>query len=190
VRRLTRHVVIGNIELALSAAADEARRLGYPVRSLGGAHAGIARDVGVEFAEHCLALRDSGEAPLCLLSGGEPVVQLAPTDLPRKGGRNQEVVLAAADRLFDEECTDIVVLSGGTDGEDGPTDAAGAWVDAEVLENARRQGLHPSDFLAINNSYAFFASAGGHLKTGPTHTNVMDVRVCLVRQGIANRGRS
>jgi hydroxypyruvate reductase len=181
-RGLTRHVVIGNIELALAAAADEAHRLGYPVRSLGGANAGIAREVGVELAEHCLAIRESGDAPLCLLSGGEPTVQLALTDRPRKGGRNQELVLAAAVRLFNEDCTGIVVLSGGTDGEDGPTDAAGAWIDADVLENARRQGLHPRDCLAINNSYAFFAEVGGHLKTGPTHTNVMDLRVCLVRR--------
>ncbi len=175
-----RNVVIGNIDVALAAAADEAERRKYQVRSSGGANAGVARDVGKELAEDCLKAKANRGGMLCLLSGGEPVVELVPTDLPRSGGRNQELVLAAANRLWSEDADGIVILSGGTDGEDGPTDAAGAWVDATVLEHARRLGLDPSEFLAINNSYAFFAQAGGHLKTGPTHTNVMDLRVCLV----------
>ena len=74
----------------------------------------------------------------------------------------------------------IVLLSGGTDGEDGPTDAAGAFADSHILEVARAKNLNPDDFLAINNSYPFFEQAGGLLKTGPTHTNVMDLRVALI----------
>jgi hydroxypyruvate reductase len=74
----------------------------------------------------------------------------------------------------------MVVLSGGTDGEDGPTDAAGAWFDADVRCRAIEQGLAPQSFLAINNTYPFFERTGGLLITGPTHTNVMDVRIGLI----------
>ena len=74
----------------------------------------------------------------------------------------------------------MAILSGGTDGEDGPTDAAGAVADAELVREARMRGLDPASFLAINNSYAFFSETGGLLKTGPTHTNVMDVQVILI----------
>ena len=73
------------------------------------------------------------------------------------------------------------MLSGGTDGEDGPTDAAGAFFDATIQKNASDRGLRIDEFLAINDSYTFFDQAGGLLKTGPTHTNVMDLQVALVR---------
>jgi len=174
------NVIIGNIDVAMAAAEQEAVRRGYAVQSLGGSNAGIARVVGRDLAERCLLAHDSGEGRRCLLSGGEPIVQLADTDEPRQGGRNQELVLSAVDRLWDEDVTGIVLLSGGTDGEDGPTDAAGAFVNAGVLRSSHEQGLNPGDFLATNNSYPFFAQTGGHLKTGPTHTNVMDLRVCLI----------
>jgi glycerate 2-kinase len=82
---------------------------------------------------------------------------------------------------FGEIAPQVVLLSGGTDGEDGPTDAAGAFVDLGVLQKAEELGLDPADFLAINNSYEFFEKTGGLLITGPTHTNVMDLRVALVR---------
>ncbi|MCA9109104.1 MAG: DUF4147 domain-containing protein [Planctomycetaceae bacterium] len=174
-----RNVIIGNIDVAISAAAHEAAQRGYDVESLGGKNAGIAREVGRDLTERCLRNRNAGEGPRCLLSGGEPVVRLVATDSPRLGGRNQELVLSAAVRLWNEDASDIVILSGGTDGEDGPTDAAGAFVDASVLRTAHKLGINPSDYLAINNSYPFFASTHGHLTTGPTHTNVMDLRVCL-----------
>jgi hydroxypyruvate reductase len=115
-----------------------------------------------------------------VISGGEPVVHLAETDLPRKGGRNQELVLAACQELWDDGAERLAILSGGTDGEDGPTNAAGAVLDASVVDKAKRLGLLPSEFLAINNSYEFFDRAGGLLKTGPTHTNVMDLRVAVI----------
>ena len=119
-------------------------------------------------------------APACLLSGGEPVVHLAESDEPRKGGRNQEVAVAAIERLWDEGFSGMLLLSGGTDGEDGPTDAAGGIADADVLSAARSAGLCPTEFLAINNTYPFLAQSGGLLKTGPTHTNVMDLRVAVI----------
>lgn len=178
-----RNYVIGNNAIALRASAERAESLGYRVHSLGSDDQGEARQVGRELAELCRSIRDQDEplaAPACVLSGGEPVVHLVPTDRPRKGGRNQEVALAALERLREDGLKRVVLLSGGTDGEDGPTDAAGAVSDADVLESARSQGLDPAEFLSINNAYPFFERTGGLLKTGPTHTNVMDVRVGLV----------
>lgn len=175
--------VIGNNETALSAAARKAAELGYAVHSFGSENRGQARDVGRQLAESALTVRDTGQpvpAPACLLSGGEPVVQLAPSDTPRKGGRNQEVAAAVLARWWDADCSQMLILAGGTDGEDGPTDAAGGIADAEVLSAARAAGLHPDTFLANNNTYPLLEQTGGLLKTGPTHTNVMDLRVALI----------
>ena len=175
-----RNHVIGNIDVALAAAEDEARRRGYVVQSEGGRNAGLAKEVGRRMADQCLDLQATVRERTCLLSGGEPTVEVVPTEQPRKGGRNQELVLAACQRLWNEDVSRLVLLSGGTDGEDGPTDVAGAWLDADVLQQARQLQQHPEEYLAINNSYAFFEQVGGHLKTGPTHTNVMDLRVSLI----------
>ena len=178
-----RNLVIGNNDVAVRAAAVKAEELGYRVVNQGSGLAGVADESGRELAEKCLSIRDSENAvsgPVCVISGGEPVVHLAETDLPRKGGRNQELVLAACQTLWDDGAERMAILSGGTDGEDGPTDAAGAILDASVVEEAKRLGLTPDEFLAINNSYEFFDKAGGLLKTGPTHTNVMDLRVAVI----------
>jgi len=180
--------IIGNNRTALDAAAAEATRRGYAIAGIETDRRGEARDVGVALAERCLAAKQAGSGAfsgsdrcLCILSGGEPVVHLADTDRPRRGGRNQELVLAALNRLRRDSLDGMVLVSGGTDGEDGPTDAAGAVCDADVDRRARALHLDPEEFLAINNAYPFFEATGGLLKTGPTHTNVMDVRVALVR---------
>lgn len=176
--------IIGNNTTALDAAASRARELGFQVKSLGSNNAGEAQTVGRELAEHCRQIRGGQSAlkpPVCLLSGGEPIVNLVPTDRPRKGGRNQEVALAALQHLWSESFDRIAILSGGTDGEDGPTNAAGAIADEVVRQKALANGLNPADFLAINNSYPFLEQTEGLLLTGPTHTNVMDLRVALVR---------
>ncbi len=177
-----RNLVIGNNEVAVRAAAAKAGELGYRVVNQGCGMAGVAAKVGRDLADSCLAIRkdEVAERPVCVISGGEPVVQLAETNLARKGGRNQELVLAACQRLWEDGADNLAILSGGTDGEDGPTDAAGAFLNSFVIDEARRIGLQPADFLAINNSYEFFDQAGGLLKTGPTHTNVMDLRVAVV----------
>ena len=175
--------VIGNNATALEAAARRATELGYHVHSQGSENAGEARETGRQLAVSCVAIRDEGQPlspPACVISGGEPIVHLVTTDQPRKGGRNQEVAAAALEQLWDDGLREIVVLAGGTDGEDGPTDAAGGVVDADVLASARRQDLHPAEFLAVNNTYPFLERTGGLLITGPTHTNVMDLRVALV----------
>ena len=175
--------IVGSNAVAVEAAAVRARELGYRVETSGSDVDGIASELGRDLAERALRVQSGSGEPTCLLSGGEPTVRLAQTDKPRKGGRNQEVALGACAVLADatrDQKEKLVVLAGGTDGEDGPTDAAGAICDVAVLSEMRRLNLDPVDFLAINNAYEFFDRTGGLLKTGPTHTNVMDLHVVLV----------
>lgn len=177
--------VIGNNALAVAAAAQKSTALGYQVEILGSGEQGEANAVGRELAEACLAVRSrssSGATRHCLISGGEPVVRLTSRESPGKGGRNQQLVLAGMQRLWDESPDGIALLSGGTDGEDGPTDAAGACVDAELIHKARERQLDPADYLERNDAYSFFDPIGGLIKTGPTNTNVMDLRVALVER--------
>lgn len=181
-QRVRTHI-IGNNRTACEAAASAAQRLGYDVAAIRPEEAGIARDAGQALADEARAHRDSIsplQRPRCIVSGGEPVVHLVPGTHPHRGGRNQELVLAALERLWEEGLDRIAILSGGTDGEDGPTDAAGAVADEPLRQTARQQGLAPRDYLQWNNSYPFFEQTGGLLQTGPTHTNVMDLRITLI----------
>ncbi len=114
------------------------------------------------------------------MSGGEPVVTLVEASRRGLGGRCQQLALSALVRLADEGADGIALLAAGTDGEDGPTDAAGAFCDADVLAAAGSSGLDPAGYIARNDAYHFFAPLGALLKTGPTGTNVCDVRVLLV----------
>lgn len=178
-----RNHIIGNNATAIDAAHAKAVRLGYDVKSQGSANQGEASQVGRDLANWCRAARKRDSASKkgqCVLSGGEPVVHLAKTDRPRKGGRNQQLVLAALDELWEDGMDRIALLSGGTDGEDGPTDAAGAVANAALCEAAHQANCAPQPFLEINDAYTFFEKFDGLLKTGPTHTNVMDLRVGLV----------
>ncbi len=137
----------------------------------------------MELAELCLKIRaGSGPVfrPACIFSGGEPVVDLSSPQNPGKGGRNQELVLAAMQRLWNEKEWNFCILSGGTDGEDGPTDAAGGMLDSRILQRAKTLQLDPNSFLKEHNSYPFLDLSGGLLKTGATQTNVMDLRVAIV----------
>ena len=95
-----------------------------------------------------------------------------------QGGRCQELALAAAAEL--DDVPGVALLAAGTDGRDGPTDAAGAWADALLVAAAKEKGLVVADYLRRNDAYNYFAPLGGLIKTGPTHTNVCDVRVLLV----------
>lgn len=176
-----RNVVIGNNRTALSAAAREARRRGYAVVDLGSWIEGETSETAKVFAGIAMSVRRDGcpaPAPACVVSGGETTVTLGKA--PGRGGRNQEFVLAVADRLGIEGLAGITVLSGGTDGEDGPTDAAGAIADAPLLAGAIRLGLSPADALARHDAYPFFEALDALLISGPTGTNVMDVRVILI----------
>jgi glycerate 2-kinase len=180
--RVSNHV-IGNNALAVEAAAGEARRLGYTATSVSAAKSeGPAELIGRHLAEGAVALRAGGDAD-CLVSGGEPTVKLVDAARRGLGGRNQQLVLAAVERLGGQDAQGILILSGGTDGEDGPTDAAGAWADADLIAAAQKRGLDAADYLARNDAYHWFEPLGGLIKTGPTHTNVCDVRVVVVDRG-------
>jgi glycerate 2-kinase len=182
-KRLPGHIhntVIGNNTLALRAARDRAEQMGYVVFDLGPEIAGETSLVAAKMADFvCRTAAPLGSADrICVLSGGETTVTL---ELDHGlGGRNQEFVLAAALRLSRNGMVNAVVLSGGTDGEDGPTDAAGALADSATLADAARLGLDPMVYLQRHDAYHFFEATGGLLKTGLTHTNVMDVRVILI----------
>lgn len=174
----TQNLVVGSNRLAVDAAARKARELGLRPLVLSTRIEGETRDVArmhAAIARESLAAGQPVKPPVCIISGGETTVTIRGSGL---GGRNQEFALAAAIDL--EGCENVVVLSGGTDGTDGPTDAAGAVADGETLARAAAQGLDARRFLAANDSYHFFAPLGDLLKTGPTGTNVMDVRLLLV----------
>jgi len=173
--------VIGNNAKALAAAQTKAEALGYRVLNLGSFTEGETREVAIAMAGIVRSIRHEAvpaPPPVCILSGGETTVTLS-TD-HGKGGRNQEFVLAALGKLGPDEMHDVFLLSGGTDGEDGPTDAAGACADEQTLIRAASLGLDWQTFINRHDSYTFFEQSGGLLKTGLTHTNVMDVRVFLV----------
>ena len=172
--------IIGNNATAVDAAGREAERLGYSPSMISARKSeGPAEEIGRHLAEMAVKMRDEA-GPDCLVSGGEPVVKLIEAEKRGQGGRSQQLVLAALERLADDGAAGIALLSGGTDGEDGPTDAAGAILDASILSAAREQGLDPADYLARNDAYHFFEPLGRLIKTGPTHTNVCDVRVVVV----------
>jgi len=172
----TRTLIVGANRLAVDAAAVEAERRGYRPLVLSTTIEGETQDVARMHASIAREVTESDRpvaAPACLISGGETTVTLDGDGL---GGRNQEFVLAAA--LYLPERT--VVLSGGTDGTDGPTDAAGAIADSETVKRAKARGLDPRASLARHDSYHFFAALDDLIKTGPTGTNVMDVRLMLI----------
>lgn len=174
--------IIGSNATAVDAAGMEAERLGYNHAMISArASEGLAEDVGRHLAGMARKMR-SEAGPNCLISGGEPVVQLVEKSKRGQGGRNQQLVLAALEALGGNS-QGIALLSGGTDGEDGPTDAAGALMDADLARDAFAKGLDPEAFLARNDAYHFFEPLGGLIITGPTHTNVCDLRVVVVDHG-------
>ena len=185
------NIVIGNNAVAVDAAGVEAERLGYShAMDASTTLEGEAEGIGEHLAGMALRMQASGRTN-CLITGGEPVVKLVDSSRRGRGGRNQQLTLAALCRIWEHSAEirneddriamaqGLVILSGGTDGEDGPTDAAGAFFDKDVLAAAIRQNLVPQDFLARNDAYHFFEPTGGLIKTGLTHTNVCDLRVVL-----------
>lgn len=174
--RVETRVVARNRD-ALEGAARAALGMGLTVRVREEPVTGEAREAGAMLAEEALQVRRTlapGEI-ICLLSGGETTVTVTGGG---KGGRNQEVALAFALKVEGE--SGIALLCAGTDGIDGPTDAAGAIVDGFTSGRARRNGLEPEAFLADNNAYVLLEAADALLKTGPTGTNVMDLQAVLV----------
>ncbi|MBX9581045.1 MAG: DUF4147 domain-containing protein [Gemmataceae bacterium] len=175
--------VIASNRLSLDAAARTAAGLGYRVLDLGAFVEGETRPVATAVAGVVRSIRRDGQPvapPACLLIGGETTVTLGNDS--GKGGRNQEFVLAVLAKLAESpgDLGGVTILSGGTDGEDGPTDAAGAVADAGTLARAAALGLSADDHLRRHDAYPFFDATGDLLRTGLTGTNVMDVRVILV----------
>jgi hydroxypyruvate reductase len=167
------YAVVGNNRLAAEAAVSAARALGLDARLLTSELSGEAREVGRTVA--ALAREIGGEGrriqrPACLVFGGETTVTVRGSG---RGGRNQELALAAALAL--DGVPDVLVSAFGTDGSDGPTDAAGALATGDTLARARARGLDPLRHLAENDAYPFFAPLGDLIMTGPTGTNVSDL---------------
>jgi glycerate 2-kinase len=166
------NLIVGSNRLAMDAAAAKAKELGYRTLVLSSSIDGETREIARMHAAIVKEVLTAGRPlrrPACLLSGGETTVTVRGKGL---GGRNQEFVLAAAIAL--EGCGPVTIFSAGTDGLDGPTDAAGAIAD----ERTRLTDARP--FLDDNDSYHFFERLDALVKTGPTGTNVMDVRILLV----------
>jgi hydroxypyruvate reductase len=173
------NLVIGSNRLAIEAAAAKAKQLGYRTLVLSTVIEGETRDVArvhVAIAKEILASGNPVKRPACILSGGETTVTIHGAGL---GGRNQEFALAAALDL--DGIRDTGVLSAGTDGTDGPTDAAGAYADGNTVQRAKQTGREAKRYLMKNDSYHFFEALEDLIKTGPTGTNVMDVRIVLVK---------
>ncbi|HEY5658797.1 MAG TPA: DUF4147 domain-containing protein [Myxococcota bacterium] len=168
-----RHTLVASNATALDAARVAARELGLrPVR-VTGSLCGEARVAGRRLAALCGAVQS--DAPVLLLAGGETVVRVRGSG---RGGRNQELALAAAVALEGHER--VAVLAAGTDGTDGPTDAAGAFADGGTVARGRALGLDARAALEDNDAHGFFAAEGGVLRTGPTRTNVMDLAFAYV----------
>lgn len=183
------NLVIGNNAVAVDESGIVAESLGYNHAMQSARQCeGPAEEVGYHLAQMVIEMlrSESGDQRInCLITGGEPTVELAPENIRGRGGRNQQLVLAAYEHLLEAELTDdewarIALLSGGTDGEDGPTDAAGAVICQSVHHKASELGLDVEDHLSRNDAYTFFEKTGGLCITGPTGTNVCDVRVALV----------
>lgn len=174
----TQNVIVGCNFNALIKAKEKAEELGYNTILLSSLLEGETRQVAVFHMAIAKEIWLHGypvPKPACLLSGGETTVTIKGSG---KGGRNQEFVLAAA--LAMKGVENIVVLSAGTDGTDGPTDAAGAFADSGTMQRAAENGLDSQKFLENNDSYHFFDILDDLYKTGPTNTNVMDLRIILV----------
>lgn len=178
---LTENTIVAGNATAVEAARVKAAESGFEVRVISSTLEGEAREAAAYLAEEALsARRVSGSrrrAGLCLIAGGETTVTVRGDGL---GGRNTELALAFALRVEGQK--GITLLSAGTDGTDGPTDAAGAFADGNTVKKARGQGIDPEDFLSRNDSYTFFKEAGGLLVTGPTGTNVMDLQIILIEE--------
>ncbi len=183
--------MIGNNAMAVDAAGMEALGRGYSHAMVAATSLeGEAEQVGRHLARMVRQMRDSAGQPDCLITGGEPTVTLAAPAERGLGGRNQQLVLAALHELTevlrapsDRAALDgLVILAGGTDGEDGPTDAAGAWADAPLEQRLPRTVLGSCGLPAPNRCLPLLRALGALLKTGPTHTNVCDLRVVVVQR--------
>lgn len=176
------NILIGNNLMACRAAKFHGEKLGYITKVLSTTLTGEAREIARSFSSLARDI-DSGRSnfgkPALLIAGGETTVTVRGNG---KGGRNQEMALAFLCDLIDffPEFKNISFLSAGTDGIDGPTDAAGAFVTHDLKEKMDKLRLKPHEYLENNDSYPFFEATGHLLKTGPTNTNVCDIQILIV----------
>lgn len=181
----TRNIIVGSLAPALAAARGRAADCGCSAEIVSAELQGEARKAALRLAEAARLRRENMKAGErgCLLFGGETTVTVRGNGA---GGRNQELALAFA--IAVEGVPGITLLSAGTDGTDGPTDAAGAFVDGETVKRAREAGLEPLDYLERNDSYSFFkrfdskTGRKSHIVTGPTGTNVMDMQIICIEK--------
>ncbi len=175
----TQNVIIGSNKIALEAAKEKAIDLGYNTIILSSMVQGESKEAAIFFSSIAKEVYRTGtpvSKPACIIAGGETTVTIKGDG---KGGRNQEFALSAAIDI--EGYKGIVILSAGTDGTDGPTDATGAIVDSDTCKEAREKFcMKPDGFLSNNDSYNFFDKTGEHIITGPTLTNVMDIMISLI----------
>jgi glycerate 2-kinase len=172
------NIIIGSNIEAIMAAKQKSESFAYNTIVLSSMIEGDTTQVAHVHSAIAKEIIQTGNpipSPACIISGGETTVTIKGKGL---GGRNQEFALAVVMDIAGAE--NIVILSGGSDGTDGPTDAAGAIADTNTLSRAMDMGLNPGHFLANNDSYHFFQKLGDLLITGPTNTNVMDLRILLV----------
>jgi hydroxypyruvate reductase len=177
------NVLLGTNTDALISAGEHAKTLGYETYILSSSITGEAREIAKFFsalARDGRTLFSKSENPLCIIGGGETTVTIRGKG---KGGRNQEMALSFLDeiRRSPEQFKECCFLSGGTDGNDGPTDAAGAYASLEILEKSCKESLNIIEYLSNNDSYHFFKKCGGLLMTGATNTNVGDVQIIILR---------
>ncbi len=176
------NLLIGTNRLAMLAAGEKAEVLGYGVVYLTSRVTGEAADAAKFLAGIAVDTAQAGmlaKTPVCIISGGEPVVT---PQGRRQGGRNQEMALVFLSEIQRDMSlfSRVTFLAASTDGNDGPTDAAGAFASQKILKRAAEQGLSISGYLNNNDAYHFFEQIDGLLKTGPTNTNVCDLHIILV----------
>ncbi len=170
--------IIGNNQIAAKTAQNQAQKLGYQTSIIDYRIKGDVREVATRIASKIKEIHQHKplNEPVCLIAGGETTVTVKGHG---KGGRNQELALTAmlAMKNYPGE---YLIASCGTDGTDGPTDAAGGFASHQVFQKALKQNLNPQKYLNDNDSYNFLAQCGGLIKTCPTGTNVMDIIVALI----------
>jgi glycerate-2-kinase len=171
------NLLVGNNKLALEAAVERASELNINALIMDDRLEGEVNFVSEYIVEAALKYKHDNKIakPVCLLFGGEPTVRVTGKG---EGGRNQHLALCCSTLLKNQK--GITILSAGTDGNDGPTPAAGAVVDCDTCNNAMAQNISPDEYLAEFDSFNFFRKAGGHIITGPTMTNVMDIIVVII----------
>lgn len=171
------NIIIGSNTIALAAAKKKAEELGFDAEIVSAEITGEAKEVGKWLAKKAIEVKNkkSSGRSVCLISGGETTVTVKGDGL---GGRNMELALSFA--LEIEGIDGITLLSAGTDGTDGPTDAAGAIVNGETIRKAKFLGIDAEEYLKNNDSYHFFERIECLFVTGPTGTNVMDIQIVVI----------